>query len=203
MGQWKPSPVILVGLINKPIPERKKNSVSFLWRARKRQCWGRHYNFFLFLSILLNPSPEITVSHLRKISSLWSAMKYLVMSSEVSVGLMWLRAACILMLRVMFLHCWRISVVCLDLELVGFWVELGFSVGMEAFGWALVNWCSLESGVFWCSQVLDLSFLPLAFSLILTVASRLLYPYSTNDKTFRLMVKRFSTVRNTWRGSQS
>ena len=30
---------------------------------------------------------------------------------------------------------------------------------------------------------LDLSLLPLAFSLILTVASRLLHPYSTNDKT--------------------
>ena len=46
---------------------------------------------------------------------------------------------------------------------------------------------------------MDLSLLPLAFSLILTIASRLLYPYSTNDKTSRLMVKRFSTVRNTQR----
>jgi len=52
-------------------------------------------------------------------------------------------------------------------------------------------------------QVLDLSLLPLAFSLILTVVSRLLHPYSTNDKTSRLMVKRFSTVRDTQRGSQS
>jgi len=50
---------------------------------------------------------------------------------------------------------------------------------------------------------LDLSLLPLAFSLILTVASRLLHPYSTKDKTSRLMVKRFSTVRDTQRGSQS
>ena len=50
---------------------------------------------------------------------------------------------------------------------------------------------------------MDLSLLPLAFSLILTVASRLLHPYSTNDKTSRLMVKRFSTVRDTQRGSQS
>ena len=41
---------------------------------------------------------------------------------------------CILMLRVMFLHCWRISLVCLTLKLVGSGVELGFSVGMEAFG---------------------------------------------------------------------
>ena len=48
-----------------------------------------------------------------------------------------------------------------------------------------------------------LSLLPLVFSLILTVASRLLYPYSTDDKTSRLMVKRFPTVRDTERGSQS
>ena len=51
--------------------------------------------------------------------------------------------------------------------------------------------------------VLDLSLLPLAFSLILTVVSRLLHPYSTNDKTYRLMVKRFSTMRDTQRDSQS
>ena len=44
--------------------------------------------------------------------------------------------------------------------------------------------------------ILNLSLLPLAFSLILTVASRLLHPYSTYDKTFRLTVKRFSTVRD-------
>jgi len=50
---------------------------------------------------------------------------------------------------------------------------------------------------------LDLSLLPLASSLIITVASRLLHPYSTYDKTSRLMVKRFSTVRDTQRGSQS
>ena len=43
----------------------------------------------------------------------------------------------------------------------------------------------------------------LAFYLILIVASRLLHPYSTNDKTSRLIVKRFSTVRDTQRGSQS
>ena len=33
----------------------------------------------------------------------------------------------------MFLCCWRICVVRLALDLVGPWVELGFSVGMEAF----------------------------------------------------------------------
>jgi len=45
--------------------------------------------------------------------------------------------------------------------------------------------------------------LPLVFSLILTVASRLLYPYIINDKTSRLMEKRFSTVRDTQKGSLS
>ena len=50
---------------------------------------------------------------------------------------------------------------------------------------------------------MDLSLLPLVFSLILTVASRLLHPYSTDDKTSRLMMKSFSTVRDTWRDSQS
>ena len=50
---------------------------------------------------------------------------------------------------------------------------------------------------------MDLSLLLLVFHLILTVASRLLHPYSTADKTSRLMVKRFSTVRDTQRGSQN
>ena len=61
----------------------------------------------------------------------------------------------------------------------------------------------MESGVFWCSQVLDLGLLPLAFSLVLRVVSRLLNLCSTDDKTSTLMVKRFSTVRDTQRGSQS
>ena len=50
---------------------------------------------------------------------------------------------------------------------------------------------------------MGLNLLPLAFSLILPVASRLLHLYSTDDKTSRLMVKRFSTMRGTQRGSQS
>ena len=57
----------------------------------------------------------------------------------------------------------------------------------------------MESGVLWWSQVLDLSLLPLAFSHILTVASRLLHPYCTDDKASRLMVKRFSTLKDTQR----
>ena len=49
---------------------------------------------------------------------------------------------------------------------------------------------------------MDLSLLPLVFSRILTVASRLLHLYSTDDKTSRLMMKSFSTVRDTWRDTQ-
>ena len=54
------------------------------------------------------------------------------------------------MLRVMFLRCWRISLVCLALELVGPWVVLGFIVGMEAFDeLLLINdpWSQEFSGV--------------------------------------------------------
>ena len=50
---------------------------------------------------------------------------------------------------------------------------------------------------------MDLSILSLVFSHILTVASRFLHPYSTDDKTSRLIEKRFSTVRDTQGGSQS
>ena len=57
-----------------------------------------------------------------------------VVGSGVSMGLTRLWVAYLLMLRAVFLLCWRIIVVCLALELVGSWVELSFSVGMEAFG---------------------------------------------------------------------
>ena len=59
------------------------------------------------------------------------------MSFGVSMGLTWLWAAHLLMLKVVFLFCWRISVVYLALELDSS-VELSFSVGMETFGLALV-----------------------------------------------------------------
>ena len=49
-------------------------------------------------------------------------------------GFEWLWAACLLMLRAVSLLYCRISMVCLALELVGSWAELGFSVGMETFG---------------------------------------------------------------------
>ena len=72
--------------------------------------------------------------------------------------------------------------VCLALELVGPWVVLGFSVGIEAFDELLlinVPWSQEFSGV----KDLDLSLLLLVFSLIFTVASRLLHLYSNDDKT--------------------
>ena len=77
-------------------------------------------------------------------------MKCPVMSYEMSVVLEKLWAACILELRAVFLCCWRICVVCLALELVGPWMVLGFSVGMEAFDELLsinVPWSQEFSGV--------------------------------------------------------
>ena len=89
--------------------------------------------------------------------------------------------------------------VCLALELVDPWVVLGFSVGMEVFDGLL------SINVPW-SQGLDLSLLLPVFSLIFTVVSKLLLLYSTTDKTSRLKMKSFSTVRSlrevhsvTWR----
>ena len=123
-------------------------------------------------------------------------MKCPVVSFEMSVGLGSLWAACILKLRAVFLCCWTFCVVCRALEIVGSWMVLGFSVGME-------TWMSSYqlmfpgSGVIWCSQVLYLNLLPLVFSFILTVASRLFHLYSTIDKTSRLKMKNLSTVRDT------
>ena len=86
--------------------------------------------------------------------------------------------------------------VCLTLEFVGPCVVLGFSVGMEAFDEFL------SINVPW-SQGLDLSLLLPVISLIFTVVSKLLLLYSTINKTCRLKMKSFSTVRDTQRGSQS
>ena len=77
-------------------------------------------------------------------------MKCPVMSYEMSMVLEKLWAACILELRTVFLCCWRICVVCLALELLGPWVVLGFSVGMEAFDELLlinIPWSQEFSGV--------------------------------------------------------
>ena len=58
------------------------------------------------------------------------------------------------------------------------------------YGGFWMSSCLLMFLIPWCSQVFNLSILPLAFSLIFTVASRLLHPHSTDDKTSRLMVKK-------------
>ena len=79
---------------------------------------------------------------------------------------------------------------------------VGFSVGMEVFDELLsvnVPWSQEFSGVLRIWTLL----LVLVFSLIFTVVSRLLHLYSTIDKTSRLKMKSFSTVRDTQRGSQS
>ena len=77
-------------------------------------------------------------------------MKCPVMNYEMSMVLEYIWAACILKLRAVFLCCWRICMVCLALELVGPWIVLGFSVGMEAFDALLsinVLWSQEFSGV--------------------------------------------------------
>ena len=95
--------------------------------------------------------------------------------------------------------------------------RLGMSCS-ETF-WLLGGaWFQCKYGGFWMSSYqlmfpgvrnfleflnIGLSLLPLASNLIHTVASRFLHPYSTNDKTSRLMEKKFSTVRDTQRHSQS
>ena len=89
--------------------------------------------------------------------------------------------------------------VCLAMELVGPWVVLGFSVGMEAFDELLlinVPWGQEFSGVFKFWIQVSCLWLSVLFL-------RLLHPYSPDDKTSRLVVKQFSTSRDTQRGSQS
>ena len=77
-------------------------------------------------------------------------MKCPVMNYEMSVGLELLWSACILKVRAMFFCCWRICMVCFALVLVGYWVVLGFIVGMESFGELLsinVPWSQEFSGI--------------------------------------------------------
>ena len=78
-----------------------------------------------------------------------------------------------------------------------FWCRYG-GFWMDSYS---LTFCVVRS--FWFSQVLGLSLLPLDFSFILPIVSRLLQLYSTSNKTSRLMVKRFTTVRDHQRGSQS
>ena len=61
-------------------------------------------------------------------------MKCPVVSFGVSMDLIWLWTVFLFMFRIVFMFCWRISMVYLALELVGSWVEHSFSVGVETFG---------------------------------------------------------------------
>ena len=56
------------------------------------------------------------------------------MSLGVSMGLVWFGETHLLICRVVGLFCRRIHVVCLALDLVDSWIELGFSVDVESFG---------------------------------------------------------------------
>ena len=88
--------------------------------------------------------------------------------------------------------------VCLALELVGLWVVLGFSVGMEAFDELLsINVPGVRSSLVFSGFGLKC---PTSGFQSFTVISRLLHLYSTIDKTSRLKMKSFSTVRDTQRG---
>ena len=68
-------------------------------------------------------------------------------------------------------------------------------------GLLFLMFCVVQN--FLVSQVLGLSLLPLDFSFILPIVSRLLQLCSTDNKTSRLMVKRVSTMRDHQRSSQS
>ena len=92
--------------------------------------------------------------------------------------------------------------VCLALELVGPWVVLGFCVDMEAFDELLsINVPGVRSSLVFSGFGLKppvSGFRSYSYSSL-----KILHLYSTNDKTSRLMMKSFSTVRDTQRGTQS
>ena len=88
----------------------------------------------------------------------------------------------------------------LAMELVGPWVLLGFSVGMEAFDKLLLMFPGVRSSLMFSGFGLKC---PTSGFQSFTVISRLLHLYSTIDKTSRLKIKRSFTVRDTQRDSQS
>ena len=89
-------------------------------------------------------------------SCLWKVIQYPVVRFGVSMGLVWFWEACLLMLSVVFLFCWRISVGCLALEFAGSWVELGLSVGMEAFGSHLLIFPGVRSSTMFQNSGIEL-----------------------------------------------
>ena len=114
------------------VPFLQAGSLWFLLIAKSAPCgWGWNSGLSSFFGL---GNLHLGSGGWSWISSLWSAMKCPVVSFVVSMGLAWLWAARLLMFRVVFLFFWRISVVCLGLELIGSWLELGFSVVVETFG---------------------------------------------------------------------
>ena len=77
---------------------------------------------------------------------------------------------------------------------------VGFSVGMEAFGRS--HYLKFHV-VFLVFSGFGLKSPASGFQFYSSVVSRLLQLYSTDNKTSRLMAKRFSAVRDTQRGSQT
>ena len=92
--------------------------------------------------------------------------------------------------------------VCLALGLVGLWVVLELSVGMEVFDeLLLINVPGVRSSL--VSSGFGLT-PPASGFQSYSYSSLKTYPlYSTIDKTSRLKMKSFSTVRDTQRGSRS
>ena len=72
-------------------------------------------------------------------------MKCPVVSLGLSTGLAWLWEVHLLMFSIVFLFCWIISMVCLALDLVGSWVELGVLVGGVG---VLLSECNVSSSEF-------------------------------------------------------
>ena len=83
--------------------------------------------------------------------------------------------------------------VCLALELVGSWVA--WFQGRYGGFW-MSSYRLMFPGVRSSLVFSGFGLKTLVFSLFLTVASRLLHLYSIDDKTSRLMMKSFSTVRD-------
>ena len=72
-----------------------------------------------------------------------------------------------LTLRSMFLRCSRICMVCLVLELLGSWEVVGFGVGMEAFGWSVIELIYFKNAIEVLVDTLVYDALQLCNSLIL------------------------------------